>query len=126
MVRGGTLAWAIAIWQRVIENMPESGHTADAWYFTGAAYRKLGDIERMIGCYQAVVDGWPEFQFNWSAQPLIGWGYEALKQRGLMTAEEADPLIEDAYLDTLVKYPQSCLAQMARDGLVRLLYPDAK
>ena len=117
---------AIAIWQQVIENMPESAHTPEAWYFSGAAYRKMGDIERMISCYQAVVDGWPEFKFNWSAQPLIGWGYEALKQRGLMTAEEADPLIEDAYLETFAKYPKTSLTRLARDGLLRLLYPGVK
>jgi hypothetical protein len=28
---------AIAIWQRVIEKMPESANAAEAWYFSGAA-----------------------------------------------------------------------------------------
>lgn len=111
---------AIAVWSRIIDNMPDSVHTPEAWYFTGASYGKLEDFEGMTGCYRAVVDGWPQFKFNWSAQPLIGWGYEMLKHRGVMSAEEADPLIEDAYLTTIGRYPKGCFADQALKGLLKI------
>ena len=111
---------AIAVWEQLIDYMPQSEFAPDAWYFSGASYRRLGEIEQMISCYITLTDNWPDYKFNWSADPYIGLGFEILKEQGYFTAEEADPWIESYYLKTIDKYPYGCMANEARTGLAKL------
>jgi TolA-binding protein len=60
-----------------------------------------------------VVDNWPDYQYAWSAQYLIGSCYEKLKYFGILPVSEADPKIEQAYRAVVEKYPDSAMATSA-------------
>jgi tetratricopeptide (TPR) repeat protein len=102
---------ALAVWERIIEELPDSNSTiaAHAHYFSAVCYRKLGKYEKAIEYFQKVVDRWPDYQYAWSAQCLIGECYEKLQSSGKLSASEAEPLIEQAYQAVIEKYPDCSL-----------------
>jgi tetratricopeptide (TPR) repeat protein len=95
------------IWQRITTELPHSSSDsmAHAYYFSAVCYRQLGNYEKAAGCFQKVVDDWPNFQYAWSAQSLIGECYENLRDTGKLSAAEAEPEIERAYQAVIEKYP---------------------
>jgi TolA-binding protein len=103
------------IWERIIAQWPDSKSIGlkHAQYFTAVCYRRFGEYEKAITNYQKVVDNWPDYQYAWSAQYLIGSCYEKLKIYGNLPELEADPKIEQAYKAVVEKYPDSALAPTA-------------
>ena len=102
---------ALAIWERIVTELPESDATATAhaYYFSAGCYRKLGKYEKAVEHFQTVVDTWPNYQYAWSAQCLIGECYEKLRDSGAISEAEANPLIEQAYQAVIEKYPDCSL-----------------
>ncbi|NIT60466.1 MAG: tetratricopeptide repeat protein [Aliifodinibius sp.] len=84
-----------------------------AQYFTAVCYRRFGEYEKAITHYQKVVDNWPDYQYAWSAQYLIGSCYEKLKYYNSLPESEADPKIEEAYKAVVEKYPDSAMGPTA-------------
>jgi tetratricopeptide (TPR) repeat protein len=84
-----------------------------AHYFAGVCCRKLGQYDNALAYYQTVVDSWPDYQFAWSAQYLIGICYENLIKSGVLTASEAGLKIEESYKAVAEKYPNSPLTANA-------------
>jgi tetratricopeptide (TPR) repeat protein len=78
-----------------------------AQYFTAVCYRRVGEYEKALMHYQKVVDNWPDYQFAWSAQSLVGSCYKRLRDLGKLPASEANPKIEQAYQAVLENYPDS-------------------
>jgi TolA-binding protein len=60
-----------------------------------------------------VVDNWPDYQYAWSAQYLIGSCYEKLKYYNILPESEAEPRIEQAYKSVVEKYPDSAMVPAA-------------
>ena len=69
------------IWESIIAQWPQSQSLGlkHAYYFSAVCYRKLGEYENAAEYYQKVVDNWPDYQYTWSAQHLIGQCYENLR-----------------------------------------------
>jgi tetratricopeptide (TPR) repeat protein len=99
------------IWGKIIAQWPNSKSIGlkHAQYFTAVCYRRLGEYEKAITYYQKVVDNWPDYQYAWSAQYLIGSCYEKLKFYNSLPESEADPKIEQAYKAVVVNYPDSAM-----------------
>lgn len=108
---------AIAVWERIIKELPESTDTALAYNFAAECYRRLGQYEKAIEYYQKVVDNWPGYEYAWNAQFLIGHNYEDLKKSGVISKSEADAKIKAAYEQVLEKYPACPAAKPARRWL---------
>jgi len=104
-------ARTISVWERIITQLPESKLTIlqDAYYFAAACYRRLGEYEKAIQYWQKIVDDWPDYQYAWSAQCLIGECYEKLRNSGTISQSEANPEIEQAYKAVIEKYPDCSL-----------------
>ena len=99
-----------------------SPYTQHAWYFTGVCYRRhLGDYAKTLEYYQKVVDEWPNYQYAWSAQCLIGECYEKLRDSGVLSESEANPKIEQAYMAVIERYPTCSLAGHA---CLKLAWPN--
>jgi len=97
---------AIAIWERIIKQFPEARFTtAQAYDFSATCYQRLGEYEKAIEYYQQLLDKWPDYEYAWNAQFLIGCILERLKKDGLIPDSVADPVIKDSYERVLEQYP---------------------
>jgi len=106
---------AIAIWERILTELPESAITSQAYVASAECYRRLGEHEIALVYHNAVVDNWPDSEYAWCAQSNIGRVLEHLKKAGTIPKSEADSLIEDAYNRVLQNYPDSPAAAAARN-----------
>jgi tetratricopeptide (TPR) repeat protein len=106
---------AIAIWERILTELPESAITSQAYVASAECYRRLGEHEIALVYHSAVVDNWPDSEYAWCAQSNIGRVLEHLKKAGTTPKSEADSLIEDAYNRVLQNYPDSPAAAAARN-----------
>jgi outer membrane protein assembly factor BamD (BamD/ComL family) len=99
---------AIAVWERIIQELPASKTTPEAHYTAAVCYsQELGEYAKGIAYFQTIVDNWPQYKYAWHAQYFVGMYTERLKESGLMEAAEADPLIEKAYKAVVENYPHS-------------------
>ena len=109
---------AIAVWERIINELPESRFaTAQAYDFSATCYQRLGECEKAIEYYQRVVDNWPDYKYAWNAQFLIGHNYKWLLVAGAVTESEAFTRRKDAYLRVVENYPDCPAAPAARKWL---------
>ena len=112
---------AINVWERIIYRLPRSAVTARACYVTAVCYsQELGEYITGIGYFQMIVNNWPDYQYAWHAQYFVGMYYSKLRNMGVLTAEKADPLIENAYKGVLEKYPESKSAVSAALNLATM------
>jgi len=122
---------AIAVWERIIQDLPASDITPRAYYVAAVCYsQELGEFVKGIAYYEAIAENWPDYQYAWHAQYFVGMYYSRLKASGAMAASEADPLIEKAYKGVVEKYPDSESAAPAALKLAKMssekgLLPDA-
>ncbi|MHC4109747.1 MAG: tetratricopeptide repeat protein [Planctomycetota bacterium] len=103
------------IWERIVAQWPESKSIGlkHAQYFTAVCYRRFGEYEKALSHYQKVVDNWPDYQYAWSAQYLIGSCYEKLRYYNSLPESEASLKIEQAYKAVVEKYPDSAMVPTA-------------
>ncbi|MBW8041405.1 MAG: tetratricopeptide repeat protein [Planctomycetes bacterium] len=106
---------AADIWERIVAQWPDSKSIGlkHAQYFTAVCYRRFGEYEKAITNYQKVVDNWPEYDFAWSAQYLIGNCYEKLKDFGSLPESEASLKMEQAYKAVVEGYPDCAMVPTA-------------
>jgi len=99
------------VWERIIAQCPQSESIGlqHANYFSAVCYRRLGQYDKAVGYYQKVVDNWPNYQYAWSAQCLIGECYEKLRNSGKLEEAQANAKIIQAYKAVIEKYPDSSL-----------------
>jgi TolA-binding protein len=114
---------ALAIWERLITELPPSEYTQHAWYFSGVCYaRELKDPGKALAYYQKVVNEWPDYKYGWSAQTMIGKCYEQLVEAGAVSESAATSKIEQAYKNTIARYPDHSVAKRAYIRLARLYF----
>jgi len=107
----------IAVWERIITELPESDITARAYHLTADCCRRLGQYEKAIGYYREIIANWPEYEYAGSAQFLIGYSYKKMKRAGAVSASIADAEIRTAYERVLEYYPDCGFVKAARDWL---------
>jgi len=99
---------AISVWERAIQEFPDSGKTARAYYLAAVCYaQELEQYQKGMGYFQKIVAQWPDYEYAWNAQYLVGVSYERLMGIGAVETSEAMPKIEKAYESVIENYPQS-------------------
>jgi tetratricopeptide (TPR) repeat protein len=109
----------LAVWKQIIEDLPKSNSTvtAHAYYFSAECYLRLAQYSKAIEYYQKIVDNWPDYEYAWNAQYMIGRCYETLKDTGAVEKSVADAQIKAACEQVLKKYPDCPAANAARNLL---------
>jgi tetratricopeptide (TPR) repeat protein len=115
----GCFREAAATFQKLIDRFPRSVVIPRACRSAGDCYRKLGEYEESIRCYQKIVDDHPGFETVWNALFLVGRNYEDLKESGAVAKSEADSKTKAAYEQLLEEYPSCPGARHARRWLSR-------
>jgi len=102
---------AITIWERLIQEIPQSEYTPRAYFTSAVCYsQELRDYEMGIEYFERIVDNWPVYEYAWSAQYQTGRYYEKLRDSGAIGVAEANEKIEQAYMAVLENYPDCSLA----------------
>jgi len=97
----------IEVWDRIITELPPSGTTAEAYYFSAACYRNLNQHEIAIEYYQKVVSDWPDYERAWNAQFMIARSLDKLARSGAIPIADAAPIIRQACEKVIINYPDS-------------------
>jgi len=108
---------AIAIWQRIINELPRSSMTPQAYYFAARCYERLGQYEDAIEYYQVVLDNWPNYERAWNAQFLLARCYDELARSRRIPEEDAAVMIRYACQEVLANHPY-CPAVEASSNLL--------
>ena len=106
--------------QRTIELLPESTTSplaATSHHFIGEAYRRLGQLEEAIECYEWVVTNRPGSEYAADSQFLIGYSYEQLNIAGAISRSEANRKIRSAYEKVVQNYPNYLGIKVAQSWL---------
>jgi tetratricopeptide (TPR) repeat protein len=104
---------AIAIWEKNRSVLDDLEHQAYATYYSGVAYKYMGDTARAIEYYQQVVENHPDYEKAWHAQYMIAKHYEKQAAQGKTSIEQ----VRQAYQTLLDKYPDSPAAEIANKKL---------
>jgi tetratricopeptide (TPR) repeat protein len=63
---------AIGVWDRIINQLPESfPSTPAACFFIGATYKMLDECEDAIPYFEYVLIEWPDYEHAWKADALL-------------------------------------------------------
>jgi len=108
---------AIAIWEKIIQELPPSAVTAQAYDFAAACYRRLGQYDKSTEYYQQVVDNWPNYEYAWNTLFMIGHNYQDLSKTGVISKSEANTDTKAAYELLVEKYPTCKVAKTVHDWL---------
>ena len=108
---------AIALWERIITDLPPSPITPQACYLSATCLRGLGEYEKAIEYYQNILDDWPDYENAWSARFLIGFSYEKFGKTGAIPRSVAIAATRGAYERVLQDYPACPAANAARNWL---------
>ena len=108
---------ALAIWERIITELPPSALTPQAYYSAAGCYQQLGQLERAIQYCQKVVNDWPNYQKAWLVQFMIARCYEELEKSGRISTVDAAAQIRQV-CEKLAGYPDPQAAKAAQ-GLLK-------
>ena len=110
-------AKALGVWERLIEELPDSDVTAQAYHFAAECCGVLGEPQKEIEYFQRAADNWPNYKNAYHCQFMVGRLCEILKRNGRMPALEADPIINQAYRKVAQNYPDCAWAKYATKWL---------
>jgi TolA-binding protein len=108
---------AVKIWDRLINELPDSASVPEACCWAGDCYLKLGKYQESIQRFQKVVDNYPQYKHAGHALFMVGRNYESMKNAGLISESDADHKIKDAYTELLEKYPTCDVAKDAKEWI---------
>ena len=98
---------AVAIWERIVTELPESAITPQAYYFSARCRETLGELDYAANYYQTVIHDWPDYKFCDVAHFLLARCFEKLANSGSIPREEAAVMIRDTCEKLLADYPNS-------------------
>ncbi|MGD9006858.1 MAG: tetratricopeptide repeat protein [Desulfobacteraceae bacterium] len=96
---------AIEIYQRILNDHPNFGHTDKVHFFMAHEFRELGRIDEMITQYQTIISAYPESQYCPESHLLLGDYFFNKKQ---------DVDQSKAHYESVLQYPQSSAVAAAR------------
>ncbi|HBG28634.1 MAG: hypothetical protein A2Y10_00060 [Planctomycetes bacterium GWF2_41_51] len=108
---------AIDISEKIVNNLPQSSATPNAHSSIGDIYRRLGEYQKSLIYYQKIVDEYPNFDQAWNVLFMIGRNYNNLKEKGIISAEEANEKTHAVYALLLNKYPDCKAAASAKEWI---------
>jgi tetratricopeptide (TPR) repeat protein len=101
---------AISVWERVMNEFPDSDAVPRAYYCSGGCYElELSEYEKAIEYYQKVLDNWPYFDYQRASYAQFGITrcYENLEKSVRISPEEATVGIIQACNNLLANYPET-------------------
>jgi tetratricopeptide (TPR) repeat protein len=101
----GNMDAAEADTNKLLSSFSSSEHIAEAVYDIARQYDSSDQYQNAIQIFEMIIRYWPDCKYAWSAQSWIGVCYEKLKGTGSLAEQEANALIEDAYLKVIANYP---------------------
>lgn len=104
----------IDIWSRVINNLPASNATPQAYMFTGEIYLYLYQYETALEYYKNIVDNWMNYDYAWLAQERILKIYPKLYEAGIISKSEVLSQVHEAQNVLLKKFPDCPVADLVR------------
>jgi len=108
---------AMAVGEMMIEKFPQCSGTTDACFWLANSYRKWGRHEEMIESYERLLAVQPDYKYAWHIQFLVGYNYEKLGDRGIISKSEAMARTRAAYELVVQEYPDCPAAKAARNWL---------
>jgi tetratricopeptide (TPR) repeat protein len=108
---------AIAIWERIINELPRSSMTPQAYYFAARCYETLGEYDYAANYYQMVIDKWPDYQYSDYAHFLLARCFEKLANSGSIPKNEAAVMIRHTCEKLLADYPNSQIVKATNNLL---------
>ena len=106
---------AIGKWSIILQQFPDVPSVGpEALYFSAISYSRQGDPAKAAEYYQALLERWPDDERNHQALLSLPNLYKEMVLKGLLTDQQANPLIRAAYDQFIRKYPNSPAAEMAR------------
>jgi TolA-binding protein len=115
----GCFRKTIAIWERIIMQLPQSAITPQAYYMTARCYESIGELGYAVEYYQQVVDNWPNYGRVDSAYFLLARCFEKLARSGSIPEADAAIMIRYGCEKLLTDCPDSKPVKAARDLLKR-------
>ena len=91
--------------QLAMEYSKTSDLSAQACYQLAESYRLLGKEEAAIGYYRLLLSDWPDYEYAWNAQFMIGRCSEKLAYKGLIDASVAQSTCTEAYQNVCQIFP---------------------
>ncbi len=108
---------AIDHWKKVITHFSDTSLGIEANHMIANDYHYLGDYTNALNHYETVLEKYPDHEYAWNIQYMIGDSINQMKIKGMMPADEADPQIRFAFTSLLEDYPNSRAANAARTWL---------
>jgi len=110
---------AIEKWSILLQRFPDMPNLAPtALYFTAVSYSRQDDPAKAVECYRAFLARWPDDERNHHALLRLPGLYNRMVFKGLLSEEQARPLIRAAYEQFVQKYPNSPAAETARQQIM--------
>ncbi len=106
---------AIAIWDDIAQRI-DWNEKYLAYYYSGSAYKQIGDYTKSIASYKQSIEMNPNYAKAWYAQYTIAKLYESLVDQGKASIED----VKDAYQVLLKDYPDCSVATLASKKLETL------
>jgi len=113
----GNFERAVKVWDRVINELPDSNLIPEACCWAGDCYNKLGKFEESLQRFQKVADEHQTYMHAWHAQFMIGLTYQNMKNVGVLSESEADTKTRAAYQQVIAKWPSCNAANIAQTWL---------
>ena len=108
---------ALAVWERIIKELPASIITAQAYHMAAECYRSLGQYDKMVQYCDELLRNWPDYAHNWQVLFRVGQTYRNLEAKGAISESEAEPMIRSAFQRIIQYYPDSPAATPAHEWL---------
>ena len=91
----------------------------EAYFYAAECYRKMGEHQKAIKCYQRIANDCPGHTNAADALFMVGHSYEKLGKLGDISKEQAEMNAQAAYIRLVDQYPDSESAPIARNWLNR-------
>jgi len=117
-------AKVISTGETTLKQWPDSAAGREIFHICAVCYGRLHEYAKAIEYYQKVVDEWPDYEYAWQAQFMVGRTYEYLKRSGAIPKTDAESLIRAAYQRVLWYYPDSPAARASANWFKYHQYAD--
>jgi len=117
-------ARAIDKWSSILQRFPDTPNLGPtALYFSAVSYSRQGDPVKAIEYYRAFLERWPDDERNHHVLLRLPGLYNRMVFKGVLSEQQAKPLIRAAYEKFVREYPDSPAAEMARQQILYCATP---
>jgi len=105
------------IWEKIIQDMPSSSMAYQAYRYAAEACKIIGQNDKAIEYFQAVVDNWPDDDMASHCLNMIADVYRTVQDSGALSQSEAESRMKQVYELLATDYPDSAPGLYAAEWL---------